>query len=122
MVDYNEDLVVAKIKQCFPSFPNKEQEKIMAILVLYGKESYECETERVQIAVLKLSDGDLEKLRENVDAAKNDYRDILAFAEYPEQMSRDTWKMSDKEEVKRIQERDRLQYLNWLNKNLNKVK
>ncbi len=86
----------------------------MAILVLYGKESYESETERVQIAVLKLSDGDLEKLRENVKAAKNNYRDILAFAEYPEQMSRDTWRMSDKEEVKRIQERDRRQYLNWL--------
>ncbi len=42
MVDYNEDLVVAKVKQCFP---NEEQEKTTAILALYGKESYERETQ-----------------------------------------------------------------------------
>ncbi len=112
MVDYTDDLVIAKVKQFFP---NEEQEKIMATLALYGKESYERETQRVQIAVLKLSGGDLEKLRENVDAAKNDYRDMLALAEYPEQTSRVTWKMGNKEEVKRIQERDRRQYLDWLN-------
>lgn len=118
MVNYNEDLVLVKIKQCFP---NQELEAVMAILALYGKESYERETQRVQVAVLKLSDGNLEKLRENIEAAKDDYRDILASAEYHEQMSRDTWKMSDKEEVKRIQETDRLQYLNWLNTNLGEV-
>ena len=111
MVDYNRDLVIAKAKQCFP---NEDEGKVMGILDLYGKESHEQELERVQIAILKLSGGDLESLRANVGTAKSDYRDVLAYAEYPEEMSKDTWKMSDKEEVKRIRERDRQQYVDWL--------
>ncbi len=111
-VEYNKGLVVAKVKQ---SFPNEDQEKILAILNLYGKETYEQEQERVQIAILKLSDGDLERLRKNIETAKRDYRDVLAYAEYPEATSKDTWKMRDKEEVRRIRERDRQQYFNWLN-------
>ncbi len=111
MVEYNKDLVVAKIKQCFP---NEDQAKITAILDLYGRESYEPERERVQIAILKLSKEDLSKLRENVEVAKSDYRDVLAYAEYPEEMSKDIWKMGDKE-MKGIREKDRQQYLDWLN-------
>ena len=111
MVDYNRDLVIAKAEQCFP---NEDLGKIMDILDLYGKELYARERERVQIAILKLSGGDLENLREYVEMAKSDFRDVLASAEYPEEMSKDTWKMSDKEEVKRIRERDRQQYIDWL--------
>jgi hypothetical protein len=111
MVDYNRGLVIAKVRQCFP---NEDQEKIMGILDLYGKESHVRELERVQIAILKLSGGDLENLREYVEVAKSDFRDVLASAEYPEEMSKNTWKMSDEEEVKRIQERDRQQYIDWL--------
>jgi hypothetical protein len=111
MVDYNRDLVIAKARQCFP---DEDQGKVMDILDLYGKESHERELERVQIAILKLSGGDLENLRANVETAKSDFRDVLAYAEFPEEMSKDTWKMSDKEEVKRIRERDRQQYIDWL--------
>jgi hypothetical protein len=107
MVDYNRDLVIAIAKQCFP---NEDQGKIMGILDLY----HGPEKERVQIAILKLSGGDLESLREHVEIAKSDFRDVLAYAEYPEEMIKDTWKMSDKEEVKRIRERDRQQYIDWL--------
>jgi len=49
-----------------------------------------------------------------LEVAKADWRDVLAWAEYPEEMKNDTWKM-DAEEVKKIRERDRRQYLNWLN-------
>jgi hypothetical protein len=111
MIDYNRDLVIAKARQCFP---NEDPGKIMDILDLYGKEFYARERERVQIAILKLSGGDLENLREYVEMAKSDFRDVLASAEYPEEMRRDTWKMSDKEEVKRIRERDLQQYIDWL--------
>ena len=111
MVDYNRDLVIAKARQCFP---NEDQEKIIGILDLYGKESHVRELERVQIAILKLSGGDLESLRAYVEIAKRDFRDVLAYAEFPEEMSKDTWKMSDKEEVNRIRERDRQQYIDWL--------
>ena len=111
MIDYNRDLVIAKTRECFP---NEDQEKVMDILDLYGKESHVRELERVQIAILKLSDGDLENLRAYVEIAKSDFRDVLASAEYPEEMSKQVWKMSDKEEVKRIRERDRQQYIDWL--------
>jgi hypothetical protein len=86
----------------------------MDILDLYGKEFYSRERERVQIAILKLSGGDLESLRAHVEIAKSDFRDVLAYAEFPEEMSKYNWKMSDKEEVKRIRERDRQQYIDWL--------
>ena len=111
MVDYNRDLVIAKARQCFP---DEDQAKVMDILDLYGKESHVRELERVQIAILKLSGGDLENLRAHVEIAKSDYRDVLAYAEFPEEMRNYTWKMSDKEEVNRIRERDRQQYIDWL--------
>lgn len=110
---YTRDLVIAKANQCFRF---DTEERIMGILDSYGSQTYERERERVQIAILKLSEGDLEKLQRTVAAAKTDYRDVLAWAEYPEEMRKDTWKMTDKEEVARIRESDRKQYLDWLNR------
>ena len=46
--------------------------------------------ERVQLAILKLSDGNEDKLREFVAVAKRDYRDVLFWAEYPEEARLDT--------------------------------
>src|SRR5437867_11469176 len=112
MSEYNKDLVRAKVAQCFPG---QEADEIIAILDLYGTEPYERERERVQIAILKLSEGSVERLHANVEAAKRDYRDVLAYAEYPEEMSRATWRISDQEEVRALRERDRRQYLDWLN-------
>jgi hypothetical protein len=40
---------------------------------------------RVQLAILALSGGDLEHLRDMVRAAQLDYRDVLYWAEYPEE-------------------------------------
>jgi len=111
MIDYNRDLVIAKAKQ---SFPDEALEEILEILDLYGQERHEREKERVQVAVLKLAQGRIEKLRASLAAAKTDYRDVLAWAEYPEEVRRDTWKMED-QEVKQIRERDRKQYIDWLN-------
>ncbi len=111
MVECNRDLVLDKVKKCFPGC---KEEEIMAFLDLYGEEPYERGRERVQIAILKLSDGDLDQLLVNVEVAKRDYRDVLAYAEYPEEMSNDNWKMSENEEIKRIRVRDRKQYIDWL--------
>ena len=54
---------------------------ILAILDLYGTESYERERERVQLAIVELSAGSEKKLLELVEAAKTDYRDVLAWQE-----------------------------------------
>ncbi len=59
-------------------------------LDMYGVEPYERERERVQLAILKLSAGNEEKVREFVAVAKRDYRDVLFWAEYPEEARLDT--------------------------------
>ena len=110
MVEYHKDLVIAKIKQCFPG---EDQGEILSVLDRYGFESHERERERVQIAILKLSEGDLTRLHKEVDVAKRDYKDVLAWAEYSEGMKYATWLM-DKEKVREINKRDQKQYLDWL--------
>ena len=68
-------------KDCFPGSDINE---ILEYLDLYGVEPYERERERVQLAILRLSKGNLEKLLEFIDMAKKDYRDALLWAEsYP---------------------------------------
>jgi hypothetical protein len=111
MINYSRNLVIEKAKQCFP---NEDPQKIIAILDEYGTDSNERDRERVQIAILKLSGENIDHLHMHVSMAKRDYRDILAYAEYPEEMSDFTGKISDQETVNNIRKRDRQQYLNWL--------
>ena len=56
-------------------FPDREPEA-MRVLDRYGLESSEPERERVQFAILKLSEGDRSKLQHYLEAAKQDYRDV----------------------------------------------
>ncbi len=63
---------------------------MLELLDSYGVESYERERELVQLAILKLSGESEEKLREFVAVAKRDYRDVLFWAENPEEARLDT--------------------------------
>lgn len=72
------DDVVAAVRA---SFPNSSAETILSVLDLYGTESYEREKERVQLAVIALSEGKEDKLLDLVRIAKTDYRDVLAWYE-----------------------------------------
>jgi hypothetical protein len=58
--------------------------RVAELLAAYGTEPHERERERVQRAILKLSAGDEEKLAYFVAAAKQDYRDVLLWADSPE--------------------------------------
>lgn len=84
-IKYTRELVISKAKQTLPNYDISE---IMHILDAYGKEDYEREKKRVQLAILKLCEGDLEKLKKMVEWAKVDYRDVFCPAEYPKQSSR----------------------------------
>ena len=64
-------------------FPDDRIADVMAMLAEYGTEKWHPEPARVRLAILKLANGSLEKLRSAVDRAKRDYRDVLAPAEYP---------------------------------------
>ena len=63
---------------------------VLELLDSYGVEPYERDRARVQVAILKISAGSEEKVREYVAVAKRDYRDVLFWAEYPEESKLDT--------------------------------
>jgi hypothetical protein len=99
-------------------FQSHGVDPILGILDGYGAEEWQQGKERVQLAILKVSGGDIDRLRELVDTACYDFRDVVAPAEYPR-----FWaiglvaaeKMSD-EEKKRLIEDDWRQYQEWLNR------
>ena len=107
---YTREFVLAKVRQ---EFPHSEAEEVLAILETYGEFDYERERKRVQLAILKLSEGNIDKLRANVKIAKQDYRDVLAYAEYPSEMRYPTWRM-EAQKVETIRQTDRKQYQEWL--------
>lgn len=84
---HKRDEVVAVVQK---TFPESAHARVLELLDTYGTESYELERERVQLAILKLSGGNEEKLREFVAVAKRDYRDVLFWADNPEEAKLDT--------------------------------
>jgi lipopolysaccharide export LptBFGC system permease protein LptF len=80
----NQEILRQKIAE---SFPDADQTQILALLNEYQSESATGRL-RVQLAVLKLSLGDLGKLRQYVETARTDYRDVLFWAETPQQAAR----------------------------------
>lgn len=103
-------LVIEKIRRVFPK---REVVEVLALLDRYGTEDYQRETGRVHLAILKLCD---EKAcadpAEYVELACVDYRDVLAMAEYPNQI-RQSPSIDPKLREKLIA-KDRAQYLAWL--------
>ena len=103
-------------------WPAEEDRRgVREALARYGAESYEPEHDRVRLAILKLADGDAEHVQSLVATAKRDFRDVLAWAEYPEQMSAEwsrrlTLTQAEQDRLAEIRRRDRLQYEAWLKK------
>lgn len=97
-------------------WPHEDSTEIMALLDRYGVETFEGGRDRVHLAILKLCQGDLEQLPELVAMAKRDYRDVLAYAEYPEEIRLGFVEMGklSPEEARAVRQRDRAQYLKWL--------
>ncbi len=93
-------------------FPNRDLAEVLGWLDQYGREPYE--RDRVQLAILKLSKEDgLPSPERYVRAAKQDYRDVLACAEYPNEFRCPPAELTP--EVRgRLQRADHEQYLAWL--------
>ncbi len=75
------------------------------------------EKDRVILGCMKVAGGDVEKLKRNLGEATGYYREILLEAEYPGY--RKKWSRFDKlpeEEQRKIVEKDKNQYLAWLNR------
>ena len=94
-------------------FPPSQHSIVEDILHWYGDQDYQLEHERVRLAALKLADGDLDQLKQAINTARRDYRDILAWAEVPNEMDRAFGrnKMTRNEAVLA----DRSQMSDWLN-------
>jgi hypothetical protein len=105
-----DQILSQKIQSLFPN----QQTSISArvILYAYGTEDHEQEPTRVRLAILKLSGNDLDGLKKMTEFAKQDFRDILAWAEYPRQAKRSS--MPDGPDKNKLIETDRAEYEEWL--------
>ncbi len=72
--------------------------------------------DRVQLAILKLCEGSLDRLEQWVATAIQDYRDVLALAEHRREFARTPAELSKMsgEEVQALRDQDRREYLAWL--------
>ena len=104
------DLVIAKIRQLYPG---RNIDDVLIILDRYGELDSEKERHRVHLAILKLCDEqELIELAYYVKVAKADYRDLLAWAEFPNELR--SLKHSDPEELEKLRRQDLAQYREWL--------
>ena len=85
--------VLAAIRR---DFAKDRWEQVLSALNAYG--AGDPERERVQLAILKLCAGEEHKLQEYVRVAKQDYRDILLWADHPAEARIDT--AEKKEEIR----------------------
>jgi hypothetical protein len=105
----SERMLKQKVKQLFP---DEMAEEVFRILDGYSGP----ERERVQLAVLKCAGTDHEKVREGIELASQDYRDILAFTEYPRQMAipPNSFLAMSPGEKQVLLQADRDEYHSWL--------
>ena len=99
-----------KMKALFPD--TEKRAEVVAVLESYGTEKYEQEPYRVSLAVLKLAGADLEEIRTLTTQAKQDFRDILSWAEYPRQSK--SWSLRNSAEKQKLIAADKAEYDAWL--------
>ena len=109
-MDYDQALA-RKLKSMFESKASINE--VNSLLSVYGKEEHERETTRVKLAILKLAGTDLKEIEKYTVIAKQDYRDVLAWAEYPRQSKK--WSMPDDPKKKKLVAADKEEYEEWLN-------
>jgi hypothetical protein len=78
----------------------------------YGAATHEREPARVRLAILKLAGEQLQSVEKYTRYAREDYRTILAWAEYPRQTR--LWVRPDPEEKQKLIEADLAEYESWL--------
>lgn len=95
-------------------FPPDAIVALRKALSAYGAESWEPEVDRVRLAILKLASRDQTRLQTQIVAAKSDYRDVLAYAEYPNWMQLSPSAALSDEDKQRAIDADWAQYQSWL--------
>lgn len=103
-------LLERKLKMMFSD--DFTRRRVHKILQDYGREVHEREPERVRLAILKLAGAELRSVEKYTGFAREDYRNILAWAEYPRQAQQ--WVMPDPDEKQKMIEADLAEYEDWL--------
>jgi len=80
----------AVIEAIGAAFAAGARDRVLAMVDAYGSAPHERERERVQLAIVKLSEGDEAKLGYFLSVAKQDYRDVLFWADNPAEAKLDT--------------------------------
>jgi len=109
----NLDQIAIFKRKLIALFPDeKTRSTVNSILDGYGIESHEQEALRVKLAVLKLAGPDLDKIQTMTKRAKEDFRDIIAWAEYPRQSKK--WSIPDGSTKQKLIDADKAEYQLWL--------
>jgi hypothetical protein len=97
-------------------FPDVEQGRALSLLGEYPPETDSGDPARTHLAILKLSGGDIARIRELVAVARQDFRDVIATAEYPEWFAAGFAAVQQMapEQVDALKARDWSQYQAWL--------
>jgi hypothetical protein len=103
-------LLERKLEVMFPE--DFTRRRVRKILGDYGREAQEREPDRVRLAILKLAGAELRSVEKYTGYAREDYRNILAWAEYPRQARE--WVMPDPDAKQKMIEADLTEYENWL--------
>jgi hypothetical protein len=110
---FRREVVEAKVKSVFPNHDPAE------ILQLLDDGLPAWALERMQLNIIKLSNGDVDQLRYYIDLAKSerDFIKVMELAENPQSSGVDINdpNLFDRKH-KRVIEKDFQQYLNWLKK------
>ena len=96
-------------------FPANLQRQVFAILGEYRPTESE-NLARVQLAALKLADGDMDRLITQIAVAVRDWRDVVSAAEYPGYSREPAPSKLTEAERRRIIRADSNQYHAWLDR------
>jgi hypothetical protein len=98
-------------------FSSHVPDEILRLLDEYGTQSGHSGKDRVHLAILKLSNGNIGRLRQSLEAAKTDFRDVICPAEYPKFWELGLVRASQlsREDVEQLKKDDWEQYEEWLN-------
>ena len=109
-IEFSRALVAQKVEQMFPKEQWAEVFRVLSFDNVHPDPVGQAGQARIQLAILKVSGGDLNKLAETARMAKIDERDVLTMAEYPSLLRDGRVDMSQKDEAG-----DRQQYVDWIN-------
>jgi hypothetical protein len=84
-------------------YPEEAHDRVRRMVDAYGSAPHERERQRVQLAIIRLSEGDEAKLGYFLSVAKQDYRDVLFWHDNPAQAKLDT--PEKRREVRELLER-----------------